>query len=811
MFEKLKHFLWVATGALIWSASLGVLCSLRAPMPLSILAALVAGVGGTVWGYYLAKSRVRLLSMWVGELLFLGLFTWLIGFVRNTEVFSLILGPGLVYGLSEAVGWLVLPWSIVAVLRASTQRQSAFVVLELATVASIFAAIFAGHRDGYINRPFFLVDPLFAQGWDPTPVFLFLGAMIGIVLVALAASLNAQRRSFLDIFLLIVLVLVAFMFTPASKLKDFQGKQLHGGSGDLNLPGEANGGGDAGGQGGSNSGGGQPNGSSSGGGQNGQNQGGQPNGQGSQGGGQQQNSSGGGQPNGQGQSGGQQQNSGGGGQAQDTGGGQDQQQELKFSDRTESPQDSPVAVVIFHDDYEPPSGMYYFREDAFSQFNGTKLVKDASGKYDRDATNNFPYSETPVNDPEIKAFKFNSEQTEPRPGALDPAAFKKLETTVALTIDHNNPFGLLNPVSFAPKNNPDPSKFNRAYKVTSMVVTRPYKEIFQYKPGSPKWDQETWDHYLEAPRDARYAALAEEILKTIPEEYRDIPMARVIAIKLWMEKNCIYSLKTKHNDSEDPVGSFLFGDRTGYCVFLSHAACYLYRTLGIPSRVCHGYAVEATQRGGGSSLLIRSKNAHEWAEVYLDGLGWTDMDIACERSLEKPQEQVDQGLQQMMGEMARKDPQDPPPDNKKRVDIQELMRQLALLLLKATPFVIALILTVLYGIKIYRRAAPFLVPDDVLPVIAYRATLDKLADRGLLRVKGETRSEFARRLASLCPSFTELTARHLEHTLGPGARPSNRQRYLDLMNETTRQAERHASFGRKLLFLLNPISWWWVK
>lgn len=798
MFDRLKHSLWVLTGALIWSASLGVLCGLRAPMPLSILAALTAGFGGAISGYYLARSRVRLSSLWLLEAVFLGVSIWALGFVRNTELFSDILGPSLLYAASEALAWLVIPWSLVAVLRASTQRQSAFVVLELGVVGTIFASIFAGHRDGFINRPFFLVDPLFAQGWDPTPVFLFLGALIGILTVALLASVNSQRRSLLDVFLLVLLILGAFVFTPATKLKDFQGKQLHGGSGDLNLPGDTTGG-QGGGQGNQ---GGQ-------GGQGGSSGGGQPTG--GQSGGQQQNQ-GGNQPGSQGGSqGGQQQQNQGGNQSQGQNQGSKQDQELNFRDRQDSPSDHPVAVVIFHDDYEPPSGAYYFRQDAFSEFNGTKLVNDATGKYDRDATNDFPYQTTLVNDPEIKAFKFNNEDTKPRPGALDPAAFKKLDTTVALIMDHNRPFGLNNPVSFAPKNNPDPSKFTRAYAVTSMVVTKPYKEIFQYQPGSPKWNQETWDHYLEAPKDARYAALAEEILKTIPEEYRDIPMARVIAIKLWMEKNCIYSLKTTHNDSEDPVGSFLFGDRTGYCVFLSHAAVYLYRTLGIPARVCHGYMAPANQKGGGSALLIRSNDAHEWAEVYLDGLGWTDMDIAPERTLEKEQEQVDQGLQQMMGEMARKDPGNEPPDTKKRVDLQELLRNLFLAVLAITPFVLGLVLAVLYGLKIYRRVAPYLVRDDRLPVVAYRATLDKLADRGLLRVKGETRAEFARRLGGLCPAFSELTARHLEHTLGPGARPSNRQRYLELMNETTRQAEQHASFGRKLLYILNPISWWWVK
>ncbi|MCE7872301.1 DUF4129 domain-containing protein [bacterium CPR1] len=791
MLSKLKHVLWVFSGALIWSASLGVLCSQRSPMALSILAAVTAGLVGAASGFFLARSRLRLAGLWLGAAALIALVCALISFARNTTLFSVVLGPSLLFSLSEACGWLLVPWILVAVLRASTQRQSAFVVLEVGAVGLVLSSIFAGHRDGFINRPFFLVDPLFGAGWDPTPVFLGLGALVGVVLIGLMASLSAQRRSFLDLFLLMVLIFGCFLFVPVARLKDFQGKQLHGGTGDLKLPGDGTGEGQ-GGQGGSQ-------------GQQGGSQGGSQGQQGgSQGGGQGQ--QGGAQSGGQGGQGGQ-----GGEQQQGQDGQSQQTDELKFSDRQEQEKDSPVAVVIFRDDYEPPGGVYYFRQDAFSVYNGTKLVRDASGKFDRDALNDFPTRATPVDVPELRDFRFFSETDKPRVGSLDPTAFKQLETTVALIAEHSRPFGLNNPVSFAPRSNPDPSKFQRAYSVTSMVVTKPYKEILQYQPGNPSWDQETWDHYLAAPRDPRYAKLAEEILQTLPEEYRDIPMARVIAIKLWMEKNCIYSLTTKHNASDTPVESFLFGDRTGYCVFLGHSAAYLYRTLGIPARVCHGYAVEAAQRGGGSSLLIRSKNAHEWAEVYLDGLGWTDMDISPERTLEKPQEQVDQSLQQMMGELARKDPEDPPPDDKPRQDLQEILRKLALALLKAFPWCFLAVLAGLYGIKIYRRTRPYFAPDARLPVVVYRATLDKLADRGLLRTKGETRGEFARRLSSLCPSFAELTERHLEHALGPGARPSNRQRYLQLMQETTRQAERHASFGRKLLFILNPISWWWVK
>ena len=35
-----------------------------------------------------------------------------------------------------------------------------------------------------------------------------------------------------------------------------------------------------------------------------------------------------------------------------------------------------------------------------------------------------------------------------------------------------------------------------------------------------------------------------------------------------------------------------------------------------------GYAVPAANLGGGSALLIKSSDAHAWAEIYLAGMGW---------------------------------------------------------------------------------------------------------------------------------------------------------------------------------------------
>ncbi|MEW6282490.1 MAG: transglutaminase domain-containing protein, partial [Candidatus Eremiobacterota bacterium] len=715
----------------------------------------------------------------------------LVHFLRAAELPSALLGPTALFALTTMGAWLIGCFTWVALLRASSQRYAAFAPLEVAAVGGVLASIFAGHREGYINRPFFLVDPLWTRGWDPTPVFLGLGALVALVLVLLVATQNTRRRSVLDVAILSVLVLMAFLVVPVAQIKDWH-KEWGGGQGQK----EREKGQNSGGQGQNGQSGGQ--------------QGGQPQ-QGSQGGGQQ----GGQQQQGQSQSG---QQGGQTQQGQSQGGQQNpqkqsygEQEQPDFQNRTRNPGKEPLAVVIFRDEYDSPVGYYYFRQAAFSQYNGQKLIRPTVGQLDRDVPDNFPTEKARLPVPEFQDFRFAAETTEVKEGALDPTAFKRLDTTVALLTSHSRPFGLVNPLEFAPHNNPDPQRFERAYSVTSMVLVKEFQEVFAYQPGSPSWDDATWEHYLAGPKDPRYQQLAEEILLTLPEKYRDIPMARVLAVKLWMEKNCVYSLTTSHEAAADPVADFLFGDRTGYCVYLGHAACFLYRTMGIPSRVAAGYAVDQNRRGRGSSLMIVQGDGHEWPEVYLDGLGWTPMDISTERTLEPPSDQVDQGLQQMMGDMARKDKENPPPDEPPKTDLQELLRRVMATLMHALPVALLLTLLALFWLKYWRRLRPYFAPVDRLAVVVYRATLDRLADRGFLRRSGDTRGEFARRLQDVCPTLLELTERHLEAALGKGPRSADRAVYLDLMRQTVQEADLKSPLARRILFALNPISWWWVR
>jgi transglutaminase-like putative cysteine protease len=85
---------------------------------------------------------------------------------------------------------------------------------------------------------------------------------------------------------------------------------------------------------------------------------------------------------------------------------------------------------------------------------------------------------------------------------------------------------------------------------------------------------------------------------------------------------------------ENPIETFLFETRYGFCSHYAAAFVYLMRVADIPSRIVSGY------QGGelnkiGNFLEIRQAHAHAWAEVWLQDKGWVRVDptaaIAPER------------------------------------------------------------------------------------------------------------------------------------------------------------------------------------
>lgn len=89
--------------------------------------------------------------------------------------------------------------------------------------------------------------------------------------------------------------------------------------------------------------------------------------------------------------------------------------------------------------------------------------------------------------------------------------------------------------------------------------------------------------------------------------------------------------------SKDIADAFLFEIKEGYCDYYSTAFVVLARSLGLPTRWVKGYATgsnrideEGIRNGlgyvadpnGAGTYTVRNADAHSWAEVYFEGVGW---------------------------------------------------------------------------------------------------------------------------------------------------------------------------------------------
>jgi hypothetical protein len=462
--------------------------------------------------------------------------------------------------------------------------------------------------------------------------------------------------------------------------------------------------------------------------------------------------------------------------------------ELEFRNEYDAGGDRiPVAVVLFHDDYSPPSGVYYFRQGAFSQYNGRKLVVSGRQDIDNDLIPQFPSRSLQVGD----APALNENRG-------------PLETTVALMADHTQPFALEAPIEVEPRQNPSPNRFRRVYRVTSGVLIADYAAMLDAQVGSPRWTKEQWSHYTEAPSDPRYRELAAQIAGDLPAEVADNPIAKAFAIAGWLSKEGIYSLKNQHSGAGDPTASFLFGDRTGYCVHFSHAATYLMRTLGVPTRVATGYAVSESARQGGSSLLLSGAASHAWPEVYVEGFGWVVLDIYPERALDPPEQPMDADLQRLLGELAR----GASPIPLSATDLPEIRELARRVTWTAGAWLLALVASILislYFVKAWRRLAPSFASPASLPRVAYRAELDRIGEVAVRRKPGESRESFANRIRDRLPSFERLTNAHIAAAFG-GHEPDSGE-LREAASSVRRDVRSRFPLWKRFLGLITPWSW----
>lgn len=95
-----------------------------------------------------------------------------------------------------------------------------------------------------------------------------------------------------------------------------------------------------------------------------------------------------------------------------------------------------------------------------------------------------------------------------------------------------------------------------------------------------------------------------------------------------IENRAKYNLRAPAAPADrDPVEYFLMGPRReGYCDLFASAMVIMARSAGIPARFAVGYYPAGMLKSDEGWWLLREADAHAWAELYFDDLGWVVFD-----------------------------------------------------------------------------------------------------------------------------------------------------------------------------------------
>lgn len=152
----------------------------------------------------------------------------------------------------------------------------------------------------------------------------------------------------------------------------------------------------------------------------------------------------------------------------------------------------------------------------------------------------------------------------------------------------------------------------------------------------------SYELYLKLPEEitAETYELAQRITEGKATRYD-----KAIALRNWLTSNLEYTLEQEEPGEEEPVHFFLFTRKKGHCEYFASAFAVMARAVGIPTRNVNGF-LGGEWNEYDQYVAVRAGDAHSWAEVYFDDLGWVTFDAT-------PPGQVDQLGRGASGALAR--------------------------------------------------------------------------------------------------------------------------------------------------------------
>ena len=204
---------------------------------------------------------------------------------------------------------------------------------------------------------------------------------------------------------------------------------------------------------------------------------------------------------------------------------------------------------------------------------------------------------------------------------------------------------------------------------TSVSYLVPSHTAFTDRHDQYAWDAIVYDHDAERLHAAElWAGAADSIYTQLPNEAW-IDQARTLAAAITAKEATTYgkvraierylieefsylppgSAVPVTPAGRDPVAALLFDSREGTAGALSSAFVLLARSVGIPARVVSGWAVAEQS----DSQVVFADQAHQWAEVPFEGLGWVTFDPAPDGAPSRVPQDETEAFERMGAQVTR--------------------------------------------------------------------------------------------------------------------------------------------------------------
>ena len=153
--------------------------------------------------------------------------------------------------------------------------------------------------------------------------------------------------------------------------------------------------------------------------------------------------------------------------------------------------------------------------------------------------------------------------------------------------------------------------------------------------------------YMRLPHSGNFRT--RRLAQTLAQQSRSIGEFSQKVLDYYRNGRFAYTLQPPLYRGADSIDSFMFEGRQGFCEHYAQSYVVMMRAAGVPARVVTGY-LGADYQESGNFWQIRSKNAHAWAEIWLEGeQAWLRVDPTAAVS----EQRVTLGLNEALPESER--------------------------------------------------------------------------------------------------------------------------------------------------------------